>query len=104
RITGITRRRGGPERLAVGPHGRAVPGPLAWLAAVGWSVAWCGVVVEAGQFFQRHVELDLGGLPGPVRQAPGSDKTPARLLQRVVVTLPLGAGVLRADFLAQRVQ
>jgi hypothetical protein len=43
-------------------------------------VAWCWVLVEAGGFFQCHVDLDLGGLPGPVRQTPGRDQPPAALI------------------------
>ncbi len=50
------------------------------------------------------MELDLGGLPGPVGNEPGGDYPPARLLQSIVVTLPDRAGVFRAGFLAQGVQ
>ena len=50
------------------------------------------------------MQLDLGGLPGPVGNEPGGDQTPARFLDCVVVTLPDRAGVFRAGLLAQGVQ
>ncbi len=50
------------------------------------------------------MELDLGGLPGPVGNHPGRDQPPARLEQRIVVTLPDRAGVLGAGLLPQGVQ
>ena len=63
-----------------------------------------GPAVQAAELIQAHVQLDLGGLPGPVRHAPGGDQPPARLLQRVVTALPHRPGVLGPGLLPQRVQ
>ena len=63
-----------------------------------------GALVLAGEFVEADVELDLGGLPGPVGQAAAGDQPAASLLQGVVVALPLGPGVLRPGLLAQGVQ
>ena len=81
-----------------GPLGRVVPG------RVGRAGLRAGPAHAAEQVIQAHVDLDLGGLPGPVRHHPGRDQPPARLLQRVVVTLPDGAGVLGPRLLAQGIQ
>ena len=35
---------------------------------------------QPAQLVQGQVQLDLGGLPGPLGQAPGRDQPPARLL------------------------
>ena len=61
-------------------------------------------LVEAVEFFEGDVELDLGGLSGPVGEAVAGDQPPAGLLERIVIPLPLGPGVLRPGFLSQRVQ
>jgi hypothetical protein len=83
RVAGITGGGGGPEVLAIRPHRRGVTGPSACLAVAGWNAAWGGVLVQAGKFFQRQVELDLGRLPGPVRQPPGRDQPPAVLIGKL---------------------
>ena len=50
------------------------------------------------------MQLDLGGLPGPIRHAPGRDQAPARLLERVMVALGLGADVFRALLLSEGIE
>ena len=60
--------------------------------------------VQAAQLIQRHVQLDLRRLPGPVGDAARRDQLPARFLQPVMVTLAHGAGVLRAGLAAEHVQ
>src|SRR5579871_2438223 len=66
--------------------------------------AGVGVLAELGEFTEIDVELDLGGLPGPVGEPAGGDEPAAGFFQGVVVALPLGAGVLGPGFLAERVQ
>ena len=60
--------------------------------------------VQAAELIQGHLQLDLGGLPGPGRDAPRRDQPPAGLLQRIVAALPHGPGVLGPGPLAQRLQ
>jgi hypothetical protein len=60
--------------------------------------------VQAAELVQGHVQLDLGGLPGPVRQAPRTHQPPASLLQRIMITLTLRPHVLQANLLAQRLK
>ncbi len=50
------------------------------------------------------MELDLGGLAGPVRDPTGGDESSAGLFEGVVVPLPAGAGVFRAGLLAEGVE
>ena len=47
---------------------------------------------------------DMGVRAGPVRHHLRADQQLAALLQRVVEPLPLGAGILGAGFLAERLQ
>ena len=62
-----------------------------------------GAVAEAAQFAERHMQLDRSRLAGPLGQHPGGDQPGECLLQRVVVTLALGALILRASLLPERV-
>ncbi len=50
------------------------------------------------------MQLQPDRLPGPLGQAPRAEQPPARLLERVVVALLHGAGVLGTHLLAQGVQ
>ena len=58
----------------------------------------------ASQLAERHVELDLNRLPGPVRQARGGDQAAAGFCQRVMVPLRPGADVFRPGPLAEGVE
>ena len=51
----------------------------------------------AAQLVEGHVQLDLGGLPAALRQAPRPDQPPARFFQRVMLPLPLTAQILRTQ-------
>ena len=65
------------------------------------AVAAAGAGQEAAE---GEVQVEAGGLPGAVGQAPGREQPPARFFQGVVAALGLAAGVLGAGFLPQRVQ
>jgi hypothetical protein len=67
-------------RLSLGWLGPGVPGSRARLIAVGRAAAGLAGLVEAVEFVESEVELDLGGLPGPVGQAPAGDQPPAGLV------------------------
>ena len=54
------------------------------------------------QLVQIELQLQLDGLPGPLRQAPGGQQPPARLFEGVVLALRDAAGVLGAHLLAER--
>ena len=56
------------------------------------------------ELVEGEVQLQLDGLPGPVRQAPRGQQAAECLLERVVVTLDPGAGVLRPGLFPQRLQ
>src|SRR5260221_11492395 len=86
---------------------------VAVIAQAGPSAVWrwpARPVLPGGQagavqeLAEGEVELQLDGLPGPVRQAPRSQQAAECLLERVVVTLDPGAGVLRPGLLPQRLQ
>src|SRR5262249_58069852 len=96
-----------PPLTAPGRHAaRLATASLAGLAAAGVRLAtgvrqrragaWLGRG-RAGQVSEQlvegHVQLNLGGLAGPIRRAFGGDQAAAGLLEGVVVALVLGAGV-----------
>ena len=58
---------------------------------------------HAAQLVQGQVQLDLGGLPGPLRQAPGAGQPAAGFFESVMTALRGRPGVFRAGLLAQRV-
>ncbi len=89
---------GGDRGVAAGAgrRGDAVRGDPRGGGLVGFGLA--------EQLAEGQVQLDLGGLPGPVRQPPGGDQPAAGFLQRVVVPLAGGAQVLGPGPAVQGVQ
>ena len=60
--------------------------------------------LQPHQVGQGDVHHGLNRLPGPLRQQPGGDQPPHRLLQRVMAALRLAPGILRPGRGRQRIQ
>src|SRR5258708_7362054 len=105
RAVAVPTSRGRPAAAAGPGRGAAGSGPGGGGAAeAGREGGDAGGADAVQELVQAQVQLELDGLAGPVREAPGGEQPAARFFEGVVLAFGDGADVFRPGFLAQAVQ